>query len=292
MREDITNLFCFVDDFCIEFEKHIKSVTIGGEEKVVRKPRLRDSELVTIMLIYHESGYKNFKAFCYDKLHMYRQEFPGLLSYNRLVELLPRVLHIFAALLHFLLKKDHNGVSFADSTPIEVCTPKRRYSHKVLKAFANLGRSSKGWFYGMKLHLIITTQGELVDVKLTPGNTDDRNALSTMTKRLKGLLFADKGYIGKNIFEKLWNLGIKLITGIRKNMQNKLMNIYEKEILRKRVLIESVFSVLKTRLEIEHSRHRSLFNSLIHIISTLVSYSLNPHKPHIPLKPLIPNSHP
>ncbi len=290
MKKDITELYVFVDNFCKLTEKYINWHILGNKPKITREVRLSNGELVTIMLLYHQSPIKNFKAFCYYTLPYYKADFPKLLSYNRLVELMPRVLHLFSALLKFLLVKQTNE-SYVDSTPLEVCGSKRTKSHKVFCSIANLGKTTKGWFYGLKLHIIITTKGELVDVKLTSGNVDDRKALLGMTRYLSGLLFADKGYLGKNIFQALWDLGIKLVTGLRKNMKNKFISTYEKIMLRKRSLIESVFNVLKNKFEIEHTRHRAVFNFLVHLISTLVAYSLTKNKPKISqILPLIPQA--
>ena len=87
-----------------------------------------------------------------------------------------------------------------------------------------------------------------------------------------------------------------MISGIKKNMKNKLMDSSEKILLRKRSIIETVFDYLKNKMEIEHARHRSFINAFVHIISTLVAYSLKKHKPSINFSysssapiPLIPN---
>lgn len=138
-----------------------------------------------------------------------------------------------------------------------------------------------GWFYGLKLHMIINHKGEIMSIKITPGNVDDRKALKQMTRHLKGKCYADKGYVGKNIFTDLWKKGLHLITGIKKNMKNKLMPHIDKVLLRKRFLIETVFGQLKTAMNIEHSRHRSKNNALVSIIAALVAYSYKKHKPKI-----------
>ena len=181
------------------------------------------------------------------------------------------------------------GIGYIDSTPIPVCHNKRIYRHAVFKGLAERGQSTMGWFFGFKLHLVINQKGELLNALLTPGNVDDRKPVRKMTAQLTGLLFGDKGYVDKNLFNDLYQGGLKLVTGIKKNMQNKLMHSQEKILLRKRSIIETVNGVLKEDFQISHTRHRSFFNGFIHIFSTLVAYAMKSKKPSIKFNHLIPN---
>lgn len=138
-----------------------------------------------------------------------------------------------------------------------------------------------GWFYGFKLHIIINDKGEIMAMKITAGNIDDRKALMEIAKNLKGKCFADKGYIGKDIFNTLWERGLHLITVIRKNMKQILCPYIDKIFLRKRFIVETIFGILKTEFNLEHSRHRSSSNALVHIIASLVTYSFKNNKPAI-----------
>lgn len=144
-----------------------------------------------------------------------------------------------------------------------------------------MGKTTKGWFYGMKLHALVNEKGDLLHIKITPGNVDDQAVVPHMTKDLFGFLFADRGYIKKELFIDLYKRGLKLVTGIKKNMKNKLMDYREKLLLRKRSLSETVFDYLKNKFQIEHTRHRSPFNAFVHIISTLIAYQLKKSKPSI-----------
>ena len=181
------------------------------------------------------------------------------------------------------------GIAYTDSTPIPVCHNKRTSRHKVFKDYAKLGKSTMGWFYGFKLHLITNEKGDLLNFDLTPGNVDDRKPVREMTRKMTGLLFADKGYICKKLFSDLYERGLKLVTGIKSNMKNKLMPMKEKILLRKRSIIETVNSVIKKDFQISHTRHRSWVNGIMHIFSTLVAYALNNKKPVIKWDQLIPN---
>lgn len=175
----------------------------------------------------------------------------------------------------------NKGLSYVDSTSLAVCHSKRISRNKVFRGIAALGKTTKGWFLGLKLHLIVDEKGELIKVKLTPGNVDDRSVLPKMTKNITGFLFGDKGYISKKLFLSLYKRGLKLVTGIKRSMKNFLLPLNEKIFLRKRSIIETVFDYLKNKLQLEHTRHRSPLNAIIHIISTLISYQLKPSKPAI-----------
>lgn len=290
MKKDITELFCLLDDFCKEYDKYFQSQLLPGKRRPTRTPKLQVSEIMVIILLFQQSPAKNFKFFYQSYLQLYRDDFPNLPSYTRFVELQQRCLGHFHALLMVLCAfAKRTGISYIDSTCIPVCHNKRTSRHKVFKDFAALGKSTMGWFFGFKLHLIINEKGELLAVDLTPGNKDDRAPVRAMTQTLTGILFGDKGYIDKKLFHDLYERGLKLVTGIKARMKNKLMPLAEKKLLRKRSIIETVNSVIKKDFQIYHTRHRSFINGFIHIFSTLVAYAFKSKKPNIKFFDLIQN---
>ncbi len=221
-----------------------------------------------------------------------KKEFPGVVSYNRFVELMQKVLLPLAVYLKTCCLGKCTGISYIDSSPIRVCHIKRAHSHKVMKVLAARGHCSIGWFFGLKLHFVINDRGEILDFVLTPGNVDDRNPLlgSNLLKKIYGKLFGDKGYISQSLFEKLFIDGIHLITKLRKNMnraceltegKNSLMLLSDKILLRKRALIESVCDELKNICHIEHTRHRSQIGFIVNLLSGLIAYSYLPKKPSL-----------
>ena len=199
-----------------------------------------------------------------------------------MVELMPNVL---TACLYYLKSRQGQvtGISFVDSTSIPVCHPKRITRNKVFKETAKLGKSSMGWFYGFKLHLIINDSGEILSCQITPGNVDDRTNLSSMTHGITGKMFGDKGYIKKELFEQLLNRGLQLITPLKSNMINKLVPMNDKILLRKRSVIETVNDQLKNISYLVHSRHRSLHNFMLNLITALIAYTHQPKKPSLKL---------
>jgi hypothetical protein len=250
MKKDITGLFVFIDDFCAAVDRYLSHFLISGGKivkKVTRVMGMTLSEILTIELLYQLSPCTNFKYFYHSYLQLYREEFPALVSYNRFVELKPRILSYLMLLLRwFCDQSDKTGISYIDSTPVAVCYSKRISRNKVFKGLARLGKTTKGWFFGLKLHIVINEKGQLHNLKITQGNTDDRTPVPTLVEGLQGLLFGDKGYLKAALFQELNEKGLKLVTGIRKKMKNKLMPWMEKILLRKRSIVETVFSVLKT----------------------------------------------
>lgn len=266
MKKDITELYCCVEDFCRAVDDNFANRFLSNGKKPTRVPEIAHSEILTIILLYHKSPCKNFKAFylCYLQL-FYRSEFSKLPSYHRFIALKPRVLWYLALLLQWFCEQAKmTGTSYIDTSTIAVCHKKRISRNKVFNHLAEISKSTYGWFFGFKLHLVINEIGEIQALTLTKGNVDDRKPLPTLTKRLTGLLFGDKGYIKKELFEKLFDRGLKLVTKVKKGMKNALISLKEKILLRKRSIIETVFDSLKNKFEIEHTRHRSPTNFLIH----------------------------
>ena len=280
----MTETFCLVDDFCRQFEPawH-KRMLQAGSKKRSRKSEPGLSELMTLMILFHPLRFRQFKSFYLNHACRYlRAEFPRLPGYQRIVELTPRCAAPLAALFE-CLKGACDGVSIADATPVAVCDNKRIPRHKVFKGKAERGKTSMGWFFGFKLHAVINSKGELVRIKLTPGNTDDRKPIPGMCKGLFGLLFADKGYISKALAEALRDMGVKLVTTLKKNMKPVALTAFEKAVLKRRALIETVFDELKNLCQIEHTRHRSAANFTVNLMAGIVAYCLSDTKPSLSL---------
>lgn len=176
--DNLVEIFVSVDEFCkIFIPEWNKRLIANGEKKRCRASRLSFSEIITILIMFQQSKYRNFKAFYIEnsKINL-KKEFPNLLSYNRFVELIPRVTVPLCAYLQSR-RKASEGIAFIDSTSVVVCHNKRIRAHKVFKGLAKRGKSTMGWFYGFKLHLVCNHNGELVSCQITPGNVDDKKLL-------------------------------------------------------------------------------------------------------------------
>ena len=222
MAIDATALYCCLDDFRKAFEDWEAHRLVPSQTTRQRAGKLSRSEMLFIMALFHLSAFKHFKAFHhYGVGRQHRACFGDLPHYDRVVSLMPRLLAPLMALLHSM-SGEHTGIYFADSAKLAVCHDRRIHRHKAFDGLAARGKTGMGWFYGLKLHAVINHKGQIVGLRITPGNAADSTALDEMTRRLAGKLYADEGYIGQALFKALRQRGLHLITGIRRNMKNYL----------------------------------------------------------------------
>ncbi len=281
----LLELFCHVDDFCRTFVPQWQQMQLASG--IIRRNRARSlslSEIMTILIWFHCSGYRNFKTYYQEHVQQHlRSEFPALVSYSRFVEFTPSALLPLFAYLRACLGVG-TGVSFLDATALAVCDPHRISPHKVFAGWAQRGKTSTGGFFGFKLHLLVSDRGELLNFALSPGNTDDRRPVSMLVKHLFGKIFADKGYVSQPLFQQLREtFGLQLITKLRANMKNRLLPLADKMLLRKRAISETVLDQLKNISQIEHTRHRSVNNFVVNLICGLIAYCHQPKKPSLHL---------
>lgn len=284
---EILELYCQIDEFYKEFIRCLNEHSIVSTiKKRNRAFRLSQSEVMTIMVLYHRSGMDCLKHFYLDQVCInMKHYFPTLVSYNRFVELQSMVALPLSLLLKKQLFGQCSGITFIDSTPLRVCRNQRIHSHKTFKNLAGRGHSSMGYFYGFKLHFVHNEVGQIIDFQVTPGNVHDTKPLMTRSflKKIYGKLFGDKGYIIKaEMFELLFGKGIQVITRLRKNMKSKsLTSLQDCLLLRKRAITETIIDQLKNISKIEHSRHRSFTNFFVNLVAGLAAYQLKEKKPSI-----------
>lgn len=281
----LIELFCDVHDFCQQFETQLQPASPKRPHNRGRRATLAASEVMTILIHFHQQRYRDFKAYYtkYVQVHL-KAEFPHLVSYNRFVELSSTVALPLALYLHGRLGRC-SGISFIDATALPVCHNRRISKHRVFDGLAARGKTSMGWFFGFKLHLVVNDQGELLAFCLTPGNIDDRQLVPQLTQDLFGKLFGDTGYLSQPLFKALFERQLQLITPLRANAKKKsqLMPLMDKLLLRKRSLIEAINDQLKNISQISHSRHRSGKNFVINLLSGLIAYTHQPKKPSLNL---------
>ncbi len=282
---NILPVFCDIDDFCLLFEPTWQRQQLAAAPRQRHRPSsLALSEVMTIIVLFHASGYRNFKTFYTDYVAKHLlSAFPKLTSYNRFVELMPQALVPLCCYLH-TRRGECSGISFIDSTTIAVCHNRRIRSHKVFRDLAARGKNSVDWFFGFKLHLVINDCGELLAMRLTPGNVDDRAPVPDLARDLFGKLFGDKGYISQKLFESLFAEDVQLITKLKTKMKNKLMPMFDKIMTRKWAIIETVNDQLKNISQIEHTRHRSVANFFVNLIAGLVAYTFREKKPSLNIR--------
>lgn len=279
---DILPLFCDIDDFCRLFEPAWRRRPLSSGARRRHKPgALSLSEVMTILVLFHASGYRDLKTFYTRHVSEHLAgDFPRLVSYGRFVELQREAL---VPLWCYPRTRfgDCTGIASVDATTLAVCHDLRIPQHKVFRGSAERGQSSMGWFYGFKLHLVINDRGEVLSCCLTPGNCDDRRPVPRMARRLWGKLFGDKGYISRALGALLGAQDLRLVTKLKKNMKNRFLPLFDKLLLRKRALIETVNDQLKNTSQVEHTRHRSLWNFLGNVAAGLIAYTWREKKPSL-----------
>ena len=291
-EDKITEIFFMADEFCKFFYRLLEKYSVEDTSRprkrhYYRAPSLCPSEVMTLLIMFHASGYRCLKHFYLQDICVHRRHlFHRLVSYNRFVELEKEVALPLALFVKKVLRGKCTGISFVDSTPLRVCKNQRIHIHRVFKGIATRGKCSMGWFFGFKLHVVCNERGELLNFCITPGDTDDRKPLENkrFLAEIYGKLVGDKGYICQKLFEHLFVDGIQLITKLKNNMKGALMSVADKILLRKRALIETINDELKNMAQVEHSRHRAFHNFFVNLMAGLAAYCFFPKKPSINLQ--------
>ena len=203
---------------CKIYEEWEGEKLIGGVRNKRRVGKLSMGEQLLIVILYHLEGFKNFKYYYKYAIEIkYKSLFKEVPCYDRFIQIMPKLLVPLSILLQCLFG-ELRGIYFLDATKLSICHGRREKRNKVFSNIAEKGKTSMGWFFGFKLHMIINDVGQIMAIKITKGNIDDRTPVTELTKKLKGSVYADKGYIGADLFKSLYKRGLKIITGIRKNI--------------------------------------------------------------------------
>lgn len=279
--DQLVAIFCKIDDFCKELDSHSQHRLLTGPRaggKRGPKASLSVSEIMTILVMFHHVRFRDFKTFYNGFVVRYwPMYFPQLPSYCRFITIMKYAIFPMALFAHIHSGK-RTGIYYIDSSCLPVCHLKRSRRHKTFKQIAQYGHTSIGWFFGLKLHIVINNQGELMGFKITQGHRSDSQQASSLLCQLKGLAFGDKGYISKKIFQELYSAGLKLITRKRKNMKSEVLSHYEQQLLNQRGIVETVIGHLKHHYQVWHTRHRSVLNAMTHLVSALAAYAIEPLK--------------
>jgi hypothetical protein len=236
------------------------------------------------------SHYRDFKNYYLGHVSLrYKQQFLNLLSYTRFLAVVPRVIVPICAYFTSL-KGEPIGIEFIDSTCIKVCHNIRIPRHKTFDGIAQRGKGTMGWFYGFKLHLIVNHLGGIVAAKVTTGNVHDTQPVRELARGLTDKLYGDKGYLSKALDADLFDNGVRLITTVRKNMKAKAMSLWDRAMLSKGFIIETINDQLKNISFIEHSRHRSMNGFMLNLLAGLVAYCLKENKPSLNITDVERNS--
>jgi hypothetical protein len=289
MLERLTEVFCEVDDFCQAFDAQWQTYLLESDAAPRGpQPGLAVSEIITLLLVLHSSQFKYLKNF-YNGFAkpLLRPCFPAMPCYEQFVTMQKRAL---VPLIFFLLSRmgKKTGIYYIDSTALPVCDNHRIQRHKTFAGLAARGKTSMGWFFGFKLHLVFNNLNEIVACKLTPGHVHDTKPVLQLTKNLLGKLFGDKGYIGKKLAEKLLRRGLTLFTRVRKNMKALPLTMPDKLLLNARNMAETIIGSIKQFSSLNLPKHRLPLNAFLHILAALTAYQINPIKPKFKLPSTYP----
>ena len=283
----LITIFIEVDDFCNAFYAWSNKKTLAGNNfrhPPGVKPKMCASEIMSVLILYQLSGYKCFEYFYTEEIvKSLNSYFPHALSYERFVA---RIAEVGVLMYMFCQYKsaqsERTGIYFIDSKSIKVCHLRREKQNRVFKNIATKGKSSMGWFYGLKLHIVINNKGEIVTFACSQGHVADNNPLilNDLLGQLTGKCIGDKGYLTK-LFDTFLAEGLQIITKIKKNMKNVLMTMADKLLLRKRGVIESVNDILMSVCDLEHTRHRKPENAFVAMFAALSAYAFLERKPSI-----------
>jgi len=271
-------IYCFADDFVKMIFNNIKYALKrpGQNNPPIKKHNLSIAEICALAIFRFFTGHRNWKDFYRHVKTYHGTDFPNLPSYqnfldavNRLSGLAGILSQAFMDVFKKITPEESN--KFADSTRLRVCDIKREFSHKVAKNIATKSKSTMGWFYGFRLHIISNELLHILNFKITTATVDERAALEMMWNDIFGMIIADAGYIGKDWKEKAAALGKNLFTSVRKNMK-KIMSEAQHQLFRMRQKVEIVFSVLKLRLGLETTLPRSELGYLSHYLWCITSY--------------------
>jgi hypothetical protein len=278
----LTTLYCIIDDYVKALMR-----TVGGQKmleswKAARGPQrqLSLSEVLTLNILRFSLHIFDLKTFVHLARNVYKGYFPGLPNYENFLKATNRSFPFTVLLLQYMLELNRqmssDGLYFLDSTALSVCTNGNIRTHRVTTGFASRGKTSKGWFFGFKLHGACDAQGNLVNIRFTTGSEHDSQQAEPLTEGLSGLFVGDAGYLVRlEVFQRLFEKHKRILAGARKNMK-RLMTEEQGRLLRKRNIIETVWGVLKERYGLVFHLARNVTGLFRHYCYSLLCHMIQP----------------
>jgi len=278
----LTTLYCIIDDFINTLKNTESGQKMLEAWKAKRGPQrqLSLSEILTLNILRFYYHIYDLKAFVRLAECTYKTYFPRLPNYENFLKAANRSFPFTLLLIQYLLlinrKMNKNGLYFIDSTALSVCNNWNISTHRVTQGYSSRGKTSKGWFYGFKLHGVCDAWGNLVNLRFTTGNEHDSRQTEPLTEVLSGLFVGDAGYLLKQeVFQRLFEKHIRILSASRKNMK-RLMTKEQGLLFRKRSIIETVWDVLKERYGLVFHLARSITGLFRHYGYSLLSHMLQP----------------
>lgn len=275
---DLTSLYTFIDDFYKEISTFDCWGKLYSKWAGSRGPvkKLSLSEVVTLNILRFQLRISDLKSFHRLVRDRFKSEFPSVPNYENFLKATNKSAELTLLIIQYFLfinrAISENQNHFIDSTPLSVCYNYNINSHKVNKGLAERGKSTKGWFYGFKLHGVCNEMGLLEEILFTPGNVHDCKTLETLASSFSGTLTCDAGYlVSENVLEKIFTRKLKIFIATRKNMK-RIMTQKQGKLFKSRSIIETVWGVLKERFNLMYNLSRSTHGLFRHYFYSIVSY--------------------
>ena len=240
------------------------------KKKLGRKLALSLEQIISLTIFKQKNNiatkkavYKIFKPKC---------------SYKTMTVNMNRWTHLAIVILVLLMKLNRYNqhiIKHIDSTNIPVCSFKNAKAHKTMKRLAAFGKASTGTFFGLKLHIITDLKRQLLSLRFTAGNVDDRKVVIKMSKGLIGIFLADAGYISKKLSQDFYQEHRRILLAKPRANMKKIMTKFEEALYQTRMLIELNFRSLKMFHGLVTSLPRSVDGYLANYIYSLLAYQIN-----------------
>lgn len=234
-----------------------------------RPRKINDIDALTLALYQHASTRATKKSVYEDFKRVLRCSYKTLVVWmNKLATASLRLLCI----LMRIGKKQSHLVKYTDATDIPVCLKKNADKHTTMQDFAGWGRSSKGWFYGLKMTMTRDHEGRMLGVKFTQPGDNDRDIFRTINKDIHGIIVADAGYVSKQLEEDMYLERTRWLLIRPYRTMKKLMTKWQEELYRGRFKIEFDFRDLKLFHGLVTSMPRSVNGYLANYVHALLSF--------------------
>ena len=244
------------------------------------RQRLSITDIMALNIYRFFMEISNLKAFHRFVQKFHKKEYPNLPNYENFMKATNKSLPFMVFFVNAILAKNralckNKEAHFIDSTPVEVCKNNKISRHRVTKGYSSRGKSTKGWFFGFKLHGICTDDMTVENLIFTTGSVHDSKMAKDVTKEIIGKAFADAGYqLKPEILSELADNGLFMHNATRKNM-NRLISKEQFDFIEKRNVIETVWSVLKGSFDLVYTRARSMKGMFRHFFYSIAAFLLS-----------------
>lgn len=247
----------------------IKQLHLKLRKHTGRPLSISPERLISLGIFWKQQGIKTIRS-------LY-QIFDLACSYKTLTVLLKKFALAVALILSVIMKENQKNahiVKHTDSTDIPVCLNKNVRRHRTMRGMASWGHSGKGHYFGLKMNITTDLEGNLLALRFTSANGDDRKAFAKMNKNLYGIFIADSGYLSKDLAQAFFIENRRVLFARPRANMKKLATLMQNKLYDTRMLIERHFRNLKEFFLLVTSLPRSIDGYLSNYLYSLLAYVL------------------